>query len=104
MSIMPPSGLRHTAWRSIHPRAWKGCSRQSRLGEDPPELPGIVQDQAVLVHRQVRAKLAVETHEPVGPAPVACLQVGVALRLRPGLELGLLGINVEEAPGQREDT
>src|SRR5215218_9523702 len=62
------------------------------LREDPPEQPGVVQHQAVGVHRQVRAKPAVETHEPVGLAPVAHLQAGVALRLRPGLELGPLQV------------
>src|SRR5215212_3870932 len=96
----------------MHPSAWKVNSRKSRLGKGPPEQPGVVQDQAVLIHRQVRAKPAVETHEPVGPAPVARLQAGVALRLRPGLELsplevgdrdlgGFPGRQAESAYGQR---
>jgi hypothetical protein len=66
------------------------------LREDPPEQPGVVHDQAVLVYRQLRAKLALETHEPVGQAPVAHLQAGVALRLRPRLELGPLLVSYRD--------
>src|SRR4029450_6801034 len=65
-----------------HPTAWKGYSRKLRLCEDPPEQPGGVDDEAIQIHRQVRSKPPVETHEPVGPAPVARLKAGVALWLR----------------------
>ena len=65
----------------------KLSSRRPQLGQGPLEEPRVVQNQVVRVHQQVGREPAVEAQETVDSAAVAPLEAGVALRLRPGLQL-----------------